>query len=276
MLRSFLRYGIFKNAFVRTYSTQHYFGRETVGELIMTNRVEQALPIINDLIRAEGDNVALYIDKGTALLALEHHTEALECFNIALKMDPDAINESQLNLNKGSTLLKMGLFNEAMVCYNRAIELRPDDSTYYDNRAMAYMFNGHDENALSDLKTSLELKPSLRTFVNMGNALRRLDKSKEALECFDQALEIDPQDVTALESKANVLIADERYQESLDCIDRALIHDHNNASLFYKRGVLLCKLGRISEGVPCLERVMMLDSSKEKQVQKILDAIKRP
>lgn len=258
----------------RQYSnTNYYSGRETVGELIMTNRVSQALPIIDDLIRAEGNNVALYIDKGTALLALGQHMDALDCFNAALTMQPDAKNEAQLNLNKGSTLLQLERFNEAMACYNRAIELKPDDAAYYENRAMAYMCYGHDELAMNDLNASISLHPSVRSYVNKGNVLRRQGQMEEAVHCYDQALGMNERDVSALDGKANALIAMGRYQESLKGVESALALDPDNPSLIFKRGLLLCQLDRIEEGQKCFTRAIELNPSFKQELERVMGAV---
>lgn len=255
----------------RFYSNpQHYYGRETVGELIQTNRTAQALPIINDLIRAENNNVALYIDKGIALLALGQHHDALETFNTALSMKPDILNKAQLNLNKGSTLLQLNRFNEAIECYNRAIILKPGDASYYENRAIAYARYGHIENALKDLNNSISIHPSFRSYLNKGNILRRLGHMEEAVTAYESALSINHNDVSALDGLANTFIAMKRYDESLECVNKAIRSDKHNASLHFKKGILLCQLNRIQEGISCLMYAVELDSSFKTDVETIL------
>ena len=61
----------------------------------------------------------------------------------------------------------------------------------------------------------------------MLHALGR--EAKEALECFDRAVELDPGNARAHSGKGDVLHALGREAEALECFDRAVELDPDNA-----------------------------------------------
>jgi tetratricopeptide (TPR) repeat protein len=61
-----------------------------------------------------------WIDKGVAFSKLGKHSEAIECFDKALKLKPDYTDVWNI---KGLTLHNLKKHSKAIECYNKAIEL---------------------------------------------------------------------------------------------------------------------------------------------------------
>jgi tetratricopeptide (TPR) repeat protein len=69
-----------------------------------------------------------------------------------------------------------------------------------------------------------------------GDALYKQGRYQEAIEYYDRALAMDPNDVSALNNKGNALGDLGRYQEAIEYYDRALAIDPNDADALYNKG----------------------------------------
>ncbi len=61
-------------------------------------------------------------NKGTSLLCLGRHEDALKCFDEALKRDPD---DGRLWFDKSVALQQLGRYDEAVQCFGTALRLDP-------------------------------------------------------------------------------------------------------------------------------------------------------
>lgn len=61
--------------------------------------------------------------------------------------------------DKGNAFLQGGDFAKAVECYSEAIVLDPSNHVFYSNRSAAYAKDKKYEQALSDAKKCVELKP---------------------------------------------------------------------------------------------------------------------
>ena len=55
---------------------------------------------------------------------------------------------------------------------------------------------------------------------NKGQALDNIGREEEALECYNKALEINPDDLQVLDYKSNSLTDMGRYEEALECYNK--------------------------------------------------------
>lgn len=69
-------------------------------------------------------------------------------------------------------------------------------------------------------------------------------RDQEALQCYDKALEIDPNDTIAWTKKGNALFVLGFHQEALQCYDRVLKIDPKNAEARDEKESALYVLGR--------------------------------
>jgi tetratricopeptide (TPR) repeat protein len=97
--------------------------------------------------------VANLITEGQSLLNANEPQKALECFDVALQLQP---KHTEALIKKGGALEKLGRFEEAIACYDRAIEA--DDTT-----TIAYL--------------------------HKGGLFNRLSRYDEALQCYERALQ---------------------------------------------------------------------------------------
>jgi tetratricopeptide (TPR) repeat protein len=81
-------------------------------------------------------------------------------------------------------------------------------------------------------------------------------KLDEALECFDRAIALNPDNVAVINNRAIVLQALNRHEESLEALDEGLLVDPVSHKLLTNRGTALRALERRSEAMDSYDRAL--------------------
>jgi Flp pilus assembly protein TadD len=107
-------------------------------------------------------------------------------------------------------------------------------------------------------------------WVNKGDALGESGKYDEALQAFNEAIRLDPQNADAWNDKGYALEllnktteADVAYAKAnelyLQAFDMAIKLDSKNSSAWHNKGVVLVELGRYNEAIQAFHEVIKLD-----------------
>jgi Flp pilus assembly protein TadD len=102
-------------------------------------------------------------------------------------------------------------------------------------------------------------RPIDDTWFNRGVALEKMGRSEQAVECFDKALEENPNDSWAWFNKGVSLHRLGSLGEALYCYDRALELSPNDADLLSNKGIALRTLGRADEAVECYKKALEIN-----------------
>lgn len=126
--------------------------------------------------------------KGMNLVRKNELRSALECFELAVKLNP---NNSKSWYNKGMSLVSLGESkDEALHCFQKAIEINPFDAEAWNNKGAVLAMLGKERDALTCYERATEIKPSYaRAWQNKGLLLARMGNKKEAKQCFKYAAE---------------------------------------------------------------------------------------
>ena len=92
-----------------------------------------------------------------------------------------------------------------------------------------------------------------------GLALHKLARLDEALESYDKALAIEPDNAEALNNRGLVLHELERFEEALESYDQALASRPDFANALNNRGNTLRALGRLDEAVASYDRALAIE-----------------
>ena len=95
-------------------------------------------------------------------------------------------------------------------------------------------------------------------------SLNESDRHKEALECYEKSLKIDPNDVTALMNKAISLSHLKNYEESIKYYDKAQLVDPNIKEIPIAKSRLFEKLRMPDEAFLAAQGVLNKDMEKIK------------
>ena len=106
------------------------------NNFLMKNNNQKALDAYNKVLEMYPKNstIYLYVNKGSALDNLGKYQEAIDNYNIAIKLDPYCI---LAYFKKGISLLNQGKNAEAIENFDKLIELNPNISNAYNNKGVA-------------------------------------------------------------------------------------------------------------------------------------------
>jgi len=123
-----------------------------------------------------------WIEKGLEYYEQWELEKALECYNKAIEIEPKNI----LAWHKKASILDIQeKYQEAIECYNKALAIEPENISLLLDKAGAFGYPSS-VNKISEQGVSTE-----QTFV-LG-----LGKTEDALKCYEQVLEIDPENPQA-------------------------------------------------------------------------------
>ena len=125
---------------------------------------------------------------------------------------------------------------------------------FYIKKAEDLISSGAYEEAIESYNEALKIDPeNARALYAKGYALFQLDKYQEVLDVFDEELKIDPKNIDKLCSKGEILSNKlGKHEEAIESYNEALKIDSKNAlALYFKRNALN-KLGKY-EGANAIE-----------------------
>ena len=111
-----------------------------------------------------------------------------------------------------------------------------------------YLYNRNYSMAIDHYDQAIEIDPNnADAWNNKGIALHNLRKYKEAIECNDRAVKIDPNYVKAWNTEGIAPHNLRKYKEAIDCCDMAIKINPHYADAWNNKGVSLGKLGKYKE-----------------------------
>ncbi len=159
------------------------------------NRHEQALESYDRALRLRPDAAAVLNDRGASLIALDRPEAALQSYERAIAAEP---RFAAAFSNRGSALERLERYDAALANYNRALALKPDFVDALYNRGNVLKALGRYDEAIASYDRALRLRPDHADALNnRGQALKELLRYDEALASYDAAIAADPDHVAA-------------------------------------------------------------------------------
>jgi tetratricopeptide (TPR) repeat protein len=193
---------------------------------------------------------------------------ALDNFTRAAELDGDF---PATYLARGRVLVALGRYDEAIADADRLIELRPEHPGGYAVRALARAETGDLTGAGEDIAVATRpLPPDARGwdahFIRCL-ALAAVERTDEAKEACSRVLEINPDQLVALDTL--VLIAGDEgdYDAALGYADRALAISPDNARMWVNRGFIQRTLGNWEAADADLSRAIEIDPEDPRAYQ---------
>ena len=191
---------------------------------------KKALPAAVAKEPKDGIQLDLAVLRGEIALAERDSAGALAAFSDAAKTSPSA----RTHFGLARAYFAQKNLKKAKEAVDATLAASPNHAGGHTLRALlTYELQRDSEGALKELALVLDAK-ALKTQganeVSSAHAARgwimlALDRAGEARAAFDEAVKIDPRNVTALVGQGEVLYADGRYTEALTRFDEAVTKD---------------------------------------------------
>lgn len=200
---------------------------EKVWSLFFEKKFDKALPIFKDLAKSENDALILNAI-AVCHYELYQYREALIAINGAIKLK----ESKSLYLNKASILTELGTLNKDKQILFQAIDI------------------------YKKLMESEELSEEL--FYNYSNALRAIGEYESAGQLLDEVIQINPNNAQAWKNLGSIFWEYGMHDRELECYDNALNIQPDLQEALFSKGLTLYKaFGETEKGLD-----LMIQSTK--------------
>jgi YVTN family beta-propeller protein len=118
------------------------------------------------------------------------------------------------------------------------------------------------EEAIECYEKALQINPNyVQSWLNRGQALYSQAKYEEASESYYRAIRIDQNNVSAWLNRGQALYSQAKYEEAIKSYDRVIEIDPKNVSAWLNRGQALYSQGKNKEAIESYDRVIKIDQN---------------
>ncbi len=180
-----------------------------------------------------------FYHRGTELHRLNDLSGAISYYTEALYINPQ---HTDALYNRGIAYYDSEKYNKALFDFDALIELRPQDGQAFEQRARTKLLLNDGQGAMADYTRALEGSPTSILFVNRGMASSMLKNYHYALQDFDEALQMDPNDAEAYINKGDIYFALEDYHNAIQYYTQALFLSPDDERTYNNRANAYMKL----------------------------------
>ncbi|UKD56159.1 tetratricopeptide repeat protein [Amycolatopsis sp. FU40] len=231
-----------------------WVSRSRASMLQRLRRTEEAEAVLRGVLDREPDDVPAMIQMAWSARGRLGLEAALEWYERVLTVDPCHARALELRV---TCLRQLRRFDEARAAADAATALRPDVPSLVLERALLLIDEDRFEEALENVRQALEADPldatALETRVTV---LRRLSRYDEAEKAAHEAIERRPDEVDLLVELGLLYDHQLRYEESLLWFDRALRLDAFDVGAINGRSAALRSLRRFDEAERCVSTAL--------------------
>ena len=224
-------------------------------------RYRAALAAYDRIERLKPNLVETWQGRGEVLYRLERFEAANTAYNKTLKLQP---NNAEVWNRKGKALYKLELYREALAAQDKALELQPDYATALSDRGIALIGMGQYQEALEAFDRAQTIDPlEPQLWQNKALVLQYLNRPQEsnrlyqeALEAYERVIQENPQNITALLDKANVLSKLQRHESALVAYEQAIALNEDSHLAWLGKGNALFALQRYEDALAAFNRTV--------------------
>jgi tetratricopeptide (TPR) repeat protein len=227
------------------YLKKPYYWYEKARYRRREGKITEAIDCYNKALELDPYCDLAWYNKAWILSRLDKFDEAIKCYDRSLKIDPTCCYAWY---NKAWIYIKLKQIKEAIKCYDKVISRNPDCSNTYDENYPIPIYNAVEREiksyALERLNPNYTYTWYVKALIFDG-----LGQLNEALKYYDKILQTDPDYYKyLLANKGYVLYRLEKYCEAMKCIDKVLFSiNPNDCTCLHIKFLITNKLGKNDE-----------------------------
>lgn len=277
---------------------------------IARGNYQRAIVEFNQALEIDNSYIDAYNNRGFAEFEGGQIEKALDDFNVAIQLDPNYVNAYN---NRGLLKARAGDFENALNDFTLAMMIEPLNPKYYEHRRDVYKKLGAFDKAIQDEKKivwliqfhqlTAEIARSVQPAAKLSERARhylRVENLDSALDDLNRAIELNPQSVDALVTRANIHLQQKAmshaksdaeavlqisqndeaysvlgdvylhqgdYDKAIENFARARRIDRNVAEAYYARSKEFAKKGQEDLAKSNLDQALALDPDVESRLR---------
>ena len=166
-----------------------------------------------------------------------------------------------LNFELGWAFCRATKWDDAVGYSRAAVALRPEASAPYTVLATALQGKGQIDEAIERFQQALDIDPKfVWAHDNLGSALRDRGRVEEAVAHFRKALDIEPQDAVAHNNLGIYLLTNGNLDEAICQFKESLRYERGQSPVVHVNlGLALADKGRLDEAIDYFQQAARLD-----------------
>lgn len=231
---------------------KHYFFM--VANLYMRfGRNEDALNIIDPILKNRKEDIDLLKLKAKTFANMEKYDEAIKIIDKGLKLKP---NEESLWHNKGLFFEQDGKMDEGRFCFKQGVQFNKDNgcsSIHYHYGLSLYEIDNFSD-ALEQFEKALEINPQDDNYLLWkGRALAQLGDKKKAKKIVEEALAFNDKNPDAWYTLGQLSSSD--HNESIKHFDKTISLNPHHPGAICSKGSQYSNIGEIDEALKIFNKM---------------------
>ena len=222
---------------------------------LMNREYQEAIRVLNILLRADPDAAEGYFLRGVAKFNLDDLLGADTDFSAAIVKNPVF---TTAYIYRALTRTRMGNYDDALQDFREAIDLRPDLPDAYYSRGYTRLQNKQYEEAIEDFdKFIFQENKVADAYIGRGTAYLYLKDTVRALENFDQAIRTNRENPNGYYQRGTLLLQKEEYARAEADFDMSIRCDSAFLPPYFNRAILRTQIGDYNRALDDFDRVAL-------------------
>jgi eukaryotic-like serine/threonine-protein kinase len=246
----------------------------TCQKYLQPDRLQDAPSSCLNNAQLKPEFVKAFNSQGDTFYDLEEFDKARSAYQQASQLEPDS---PTYLVGQANALYRLNQFDEGDKLYQEATQKSPTSALEWNSRGDAAFVLDQLEEAKAYYSKALNLESINPKFnIDLGAVLYELNRDESALKSYGTALEHSKEDsdkFNAWMGKGKALFGLKRYEEALEAFDRAQNIEPDNPEPWFYQGLTEDKLERDSAAKNRYETVLSKSEQKLKKNQNNLEII---
>ncbi|RMF58273.1 MAG: tetratricopeptide repeat protein [Calditrichaeota bacterium] len=196
-------------------------------------RFDKSLHFFFQALNVDDKNAGVYLSLGNALNAIGKVEDAIQCFTVAIKLNPRLV---EAHVNLATLFSEKNQIDQAISCLQTALRINPQLFHAHYYLGNCYLKLGKAEQALNHYVHAMQVNPRIsdpQFYFQMGNACRKVKKFQEAAEAYQKAIKLHPNFSEAYNNLGSTLRSLGKLEEGVRCYLKALEIAPNDAQYHF-------------------------------------------